>query len=336
MAGGIHHNRWTTYLRDIFRVTRPGGWCQMVELYLNIQSDNGTLTAAHALQQWSTKYLESLSDVKDLRVPLRLPNLMRNAGFGEIEHRMIPLHTCGWSTERRDHDIGLANRENVQRLLASQAIFPLTEKYGMSIQDVQLLIAQARVEADNPAFKVAFSVFRGRFAGSWRGPYGILSFREWVGRAVGRFADSIGAKLQEATRLHRQDSRSCCILDKDTILMARPTAAPSHDRPDETENCCNLPASQEYFLPVSNAVTPGLLPEETARPLFPISPPGPQYVSLPEARVLHVSIGPTMHMHAPNRGREALQQIANYWPKRDLGDLLVSSIAAKRESLTIM
>lgn len=45
MANGIHTNRWTHYLRDIFRVIRPGGWCQMVEMYYNVQSDNGTLTS---------------------------------------------------------------------------------------------------------------------------------------------------------------------------------------------------------------------------------------------------------------------------------------------------
>jgi hypothetical protein len=44
MATGIHINRWTEYLRDIFRVVRPGGWCQMVELNYNVQSDNGGLT----------------------------------------------------------------------------------------------------------------------------------------------------------------------------------------------------------------------------------------------------------------------------------------------------
>ena len=43
MAGGINANRWRGYLGDIFRVLRPGGWCQMVELYLNAQSDNGSL-----------------------------------------------------------------------------------------------------------------------------------------------------------------------------------------------------------------------------------------------------------------------------------------------------
>jgi predicted methyltransferase len=32
------------YIRDIFRVLKPGGWCQIVEIYFNAQSDNGTLT----------------------------------------------------------------------------------------------------------------------------------------------------------------------------------------------------------------------------------------------------------------------------------------------------
>jgi ubiquinone/menaquinone biosynthesis C-methylase UbiE len=44
MLGGIHRNRWRGYLRDIHRVLRPGGWCQMAEIYFNAQSDNGTLT----------------------------------------------------------------------------------------------------------------------------------------------------------------------------------------------------------------------------------------------------------------------------------------------------
>ncbi|KAG6011608.1 hypothetical protein E4U54_007987 [Claviceps lovelessii] len=43
MSGGINKSRWEGYVKDIFRVLRPGGWCQMTELYLNAQSSNGTL-----------------------------------------------------------------------------------------------------------------------------------------------------------------------------------------------------------------------------------------------------------------------------------------------------
>ncbi|KAK6606048.1 UMTA methyltransferase [Botrytis cinerea] len=103
MSGAIHVNRWAGYLRDMLRVLRPGGWCQLVELHHNAQSDNGSLTEAHALRQWSTRYNESLNGVKDLRVAPRLPEMMRAAGFVDIEHRMIPLHTCGVSSQLHLH-----------------------------------------------------------------------------------------------------------------------------------------------------------------------------------------------------------------------------------------
>ncbi|KAG0649526.1 Methyltransferase laeA [Hyphodiscus hymeniophilus] len=121
MCSGIHVNRWTDHLRDIFRVLRGGGWSQMVEVYYNVQSDNGSLTpgtlsqvgetecllisncSEHALSQWSARYLESMEGLKDLRVPLRLSNMMRAAGFVDVESRMIQLPTCAWSTGSHPH-----------------------------------------------------------------------------------------------------------------------------------------------------------------------------------------------------------------------------------------
>jgi len=73
--------------------------------------------------------------------------------------------------EQRENEIGIANRENVQRMLSSLAVHPFTERLGyicqsqnhfcvlirnnrIPIADVHLLVAQARLEADNPALKV--------------------------------------------------------------------------------------------------------------------------------------------------------------------------------------
>ena len=70
----------------------------MVEIYYNCQSDNGSLTEDHALRQWSSKYMTSLADVKDLRAPLRLGQMIQSAGLVGLETRMIPLPLCGWST----------------------------------------------------------------------------------------------------------------------------------------------------------------------------------------------------------------------------------------------
>ncbi|KAK4043338.1 hypothetical protein C8A01DRAFT_43655 [Parachaetomium inaequale] len=154
MAGGIHANRWMNYLNDILRVLRPGGWCQMVEIYFNAQSDNGTLTSNHALQVWSQSYMQSIQPAKDPRAPLRLQNWMTQAGFVEVESRLLTLPLSGWSTDPRDNAIGTANQANVHRLMSSLSVFPFAHALNMTNTDIQLLVAQARSEADNPAFKV--------------------------------------------------------------------------------------------------------------------------------------------------------------------------------------
>lgn len=70
----------------------------MVECYYMCQSDNGSITTAHALQQWSDAYISALDGIKDPRAPMQLQNLFHAAGFLEVESRMIPLPLCGWPT----------------------------------------------------------------------------------------------------------------------------------------------------------------------------------------------------------------------------------------------
>ncbi|KAJ3481065.1 hypothetical protein NLG97_g7915 [Lecanicillium saksenae] len=57
-------------------------------------------------------------------------------------------------TEPRDQRIGRANRENIKELLATAALYPLTEQRKMPIEEFEELISKARDEAGDPALKV--------------------------------------------------------------------------------------------------------------------------------------------------------------------------------------
>ncbi|ATY60198.1 Methyltransferase type 11 [Cordyceps militaris] len=169
--------RWLLegYVRDIYRVTKPGGWCQIVELYLNAQSDNGRLTysewirrfhcrewkaakrcgcADHALSKWSSRYLNTLSPRKNPRAALHMAGWMESAGFVDIESKLITLPMSDWPTEARDQRIGRANRENVKELLETAALYPLTEQTKMPMEEFEQLISMARDEAGDPGLKV--------------------------------------------------------------------------------------------------------------------------------------------------------------------------------------
>ncbi|GIJ98582.1 hypothetical protein Aspvir_000700 [Aspergillus viridinutans] len=151
----------------------PGGWVQLTEIYFNVQSDNGSITEEHALRRWSTQFLRSYEGTKDVRVGTRLNNLLRDRGFEDIDARMIPLPLSAWSTgesslpvsfagcstgvlDHRMREIGMLNRENVNNLLPSLALYPLTQISGMPQQDFQELITQAREEAETASLKAYF------------------------------------------------------------------------------------------------------------------------------------------------------------------------------------
>ncbi|KAK3176798.1 hypothetical protein OEA41_008123 [Lepraria neglecta] len=159
VGGGINASRWSTYLRDIKRVLKPGGWVQMVECYFMCQSDNGSITDSHPLRRWSNNYIRSLEGIKDPRAPQRLQTLFTAAGFVEIEHTMIPMPLCGWSNDPRSRRIGDANRDNIQQALSNLGIFPFTRRLGMAIEDVRALVARACVDAANPGLKAYFPIY---------------------------------------------------------------------------------------------------------------------------------------------------------------------------------
>ncbi|GKZ57426.1 hypothetical protein AnigIFM49718_002736 [Aspergillus niger] len=160
MAAGIDGSRWSSYIQDIKRVLKPGGWVQLVEIYFNVQSDNGSLTEKHALRQWSTKLMSSVEGVKDLRIGTRLRDLLLAAGLKEVESTMIPVPLCEWpSGEFFQASISKANRKITRRLLAAVALYPLTQRLHMSHDEFQQLIDQAQKEAENPSLKTYFPLY---------------------------------------------------------------------------------------------------------------------------------------------------------------------------------
>lgn len=86
---------------------------------------------------------------KDPRAALRLKDWMKNAGFVDIESRLLTLPMCPWSSgmpcmkifeekinspqltrrglDPRDHDIGTLNAGIVSQLLYSMGLYPFTK-----------------------------------------------------------------------------------------------------------------------------------------------------------------------------------------------------------------
>jgi len=131
----------------------------MVELYLNVQSDNGTIADQNALRQWSAKYRAALDDLKDLSVGTRLGNLMAAAGLVEVDIKRMQLPLSAWSSDTKLRQVGELNRENSRELLSSAGLYPLTQRLHMSQQEFDVLVDRARQEIDNLSLRAYFPLY---------------------------------------------------------------------------------------------------------------------------------------------------------------------------------
>ncbi|KAI4155806.1 MAG: hypothetical protein LQ340_000758 [Diploschistes diacapsis] len=128
----------------------------MVEWYQMCQSDNGSLTAEHALRKWSVNYMRALEVLKDPRAPMQLQTLLREAGMANVETKMIPIPLCPWPRDARERQIGERIKAIVSDTLRSHALFAFTRNLVMPIREFDELISGASKEAVNPDLKAYF------------------------------------------------------------------------------------------------------------------------------------------------------------------------------------
>jgi hypothetical protein len=95
---GIKKGRWSSYIRDLARLLKRGGWVQMVEYYYNIQSDTGRLTDNHAMYKWGVTYRATMELIdRDPRIGRTLAEKLRNAGLHDVHSRTYQIPIGPWA-----------------------------------------------------------------------------------------------------------------------------------------------------------------------------------------------------------------------------------------------
>jgi hypothetical protein len=63
---GVTKNQWSAYVREIFRITKPGtGWAQIIEPSVYLECDDDSVPNDAAV--WEVNYFISLTAVPTLR-----------------------------------------------------------------------------------------------------------------------------------------------------------------------------------------------------------------------------------------------------------------------------
>ncbi|KAF2094054.1 S-adenosyl-L-methionine-dependent methyltransferase [Rhizodiscina lignyota] len=154
VSPGIKKDRWRSYVRDIYRLLRRGGWAQLVEYYFIVQSDNGRINDDNPISQWGTCYRRSMEGDRDPRAGRHIRQLMRDSGFSDVQEQIFHVPIGSWHNDERMRNVGTQNVENVSLMLDSHAIWPFTHRLGWTAQQVGWLTDGARTELRDDSLKL--------------------------------------------------------------------------------------------------------------------------------------------------------------------------------------
>ena len=99
LAEGINADRWSSYVRELKLLLRPGGWLQMVEIQLPFQSSSGRLNDDSCLTRWWQWYSWALQRMgKNVRIGRELQRLLATEGFTNVTARSIDLPIGDWNS----------------------------------------------------------------------------------------------------------------------------------------------------------------------------------------------------------------------------------------------
>jgi len=137
-------------LRQSFEALKPGGWVELQDFAFPVRSDDETMagTAFERLNESLVKALQLLG--RDGGWAANYAEFMSQAGFVnvvEIRHKWPQNH---WPKDKHLKRLGQWNMFNTLDGLHGFSVRLRTKVLGMSIEEVELLLAQSRLDIKNP------------------------------------------------------------------------------------------------------------------------------------------------------------------------------------------
>lgn len=134
-----------------FRHLKPGyGWIEYVDIDIQARTDDGTLTTGHALYQWQQYLLETTERAgKPLRYEARTGQLLREAGFVDVQEVVLKLPLSPWPSDPYLRDCGRWYNLGLSEALEGYTLAPMTRVGGWSVDDVKNLLGPVQKDINN-------------------------------------------------------------------------------------------------------------------------------------------------------------------------------------------
>ncbi|EGU76085.1 hypothetical protein FOXB_13408 [Fusarium oxysporum f. sp. conglutinans Fo5176] len=130
---------------------KPGGYVEFQETGGIILSDDGTLTADHALSKWCNLLGQAFTKLGSTSIKFdRIKAIMEEVGFIDIVDTRFKWPTNPWPGDKKYKELGTWNNYNASNALESLTMASFSRAHGWSRDEVIMFLVDVRKDLNNP------------------------------------------------------------------------------------------------------------------------------------------------------------------------------------------
>jgi hypothetical protein len=146
MIGSIRD--WPRLVRQSFENTKPGGWVEFTDYdTVFYTSTGGNYHEGEPIDRWSKELAAGMNKFgMDANPGPRLEGWIKDAGFTNVETRVLPFPVGTWPKNRRLKEIGAFNLVHFLEGLEPISLRCFVHGLGWKLEEVQVFLAQLNTE----------------------------------------------------------------------------------------------------------------------------------------------------------------------------------------------
>lgn len=158
LSGSI--SDWDRLVQQMYTHVRPGGWVEFQEPLAQCESDDGSMDMAQDLIRWQALCNEGAKQFgKDIRAGDSLKQRMLDAGFVDVQEKVVKVPLGPWPKDARMKEIGRYQREHMSMGVESYTLGLLGKVLGWSDDECRVMIAKCVGDIRNKAVHIYIRFF---------------------------------------------------------------------------------------------------------------------------------------------------------------------------------
>ncbi|KAF2085456.1 methyltransferase [Saccharata proteae CBS 121410] len=150
---------YPTVLQRAFQHIKPGGFIELHEFEFHAGCDDGTLPPdGYALEQMLSYVAQGLKNLgPDLYGVLKLPGMLKDAGFVNVEDRIFKVPLGPWAKNKQLKKAGLYLQAMGLDGLQAIAMGPMTRGLGWRPEEVEVFLKGVREHLKDPSIHAYYN-----------------------------------------------------------------------------------------------------------------------------------------------------------------------------------